>query len=66
MLTITINPGGRRRVVPIAEALHLFGLDTRPYGDRPIRTPDERRRRKLQQQKEYRGRVLARERGLEQ
>ncbi len=63
MLTLVINPGGRRRVVTIAEALYLLGVDIHRSGQAPDRTPEERRRHKQQLARELRRRMLERERG---
>jgi hypothetical protein len=66
VLTIVINPGGRRRVVTIAEALYLFGIDMgRPSG-KAARTAEERRRHKNEVNREYRRRRQLYGRGQEQ
>ena len=46
MLTLEITPGGRPRVVTIAEALLYLGVDIHRPGFCPAMTPEERRRRR--------------------
>ena len=65
MLTLVLNPGGRRRVMSIAEALYRLGVDISRPSHCPARTPEERRRRKRETDREYRRRLLERERGAE-
>ena len=65
MLTITINPGGTAQVVTIAEALLHLGHVIRAGGDSTSMPPEERRVRKLGQQRAYRERVLARQPGID-
>ena len=55
MLTIVINPGGRRRVVPIAEALLYFGIDINRFTDYPDLTQEERHQRARQRQRALQG-----------
>lgn|GEM_PF-1001933 len=67
MLTITLNPNGRRRVVPIAEGLLYFGIDIHRFTDYPDLTQEERHQRARQRRRERRERRrwLQEQRGTE-
>ena len=62
MLTLVINPGGRARVVTIARALDLLGVELyQQPGRRPERTPEERRQHQAQLSRERRRRMQLRQ-----
>ena len=65
MLTLVINPGGRPRVVSIAEALYHFGVDISRPNHCPERTPEERERHRREKAVAYRSRKVKQERGPE-